>query len=385
MGGLLGGVRRVIDGVPCRARRADRPSPRREPRGAVDRPPDDEDGRPDTTGTSTLDEVDPWAVPEPEDRPATRPPSWRTRRCLQEIPFGGEGEMPPGPWRWRWVWPVPGRPSGMALVAADGTLVLWSPGGFATPGEPPDGRPTPDVATALANLPELSEAAAGADLLRSELERARAVAEETRRLLNRAAGTVDDEIGRVHGQDPDDDPPAAPSGPADGGPRRAGARPAARRAAVGRELAQQAGERAQQGLHRLEAALLAVEVAGDVEGHDHVVAGQAGHEGVPAGVAEGERLAACRGVSAHGQNCMVPAPRPASGSMADISAHASSLMPTWCTSSSSPARARSSTSLDDAGGGEPGLTGLRAPGARCGRGPSAAAANRPAAGRRPRR
>ena len=120
-----------------------------------------------------------------------------------------EGDLPPGPWRWRWVWPTPGRPAGMALIAADGALVLWSPGGFATPDSEADGRPTPDVANALANLPELSKAAAGADTLRAELERARAAADETRRLLNRAAGTVDDEIGRVHGQ-PDREPPVPP-------------------------------------------------------------------------------------------------------------------------------------------------------------------------------
>jgi hypothetical protein len=113
----------------------------------------------------------------------------------------GRDDLPPGPWHWRWVWPTPGRSSGMALVAADGTLVLWSPGGFATPGEPPDGRPTPDVAAALARIPDLSRVAADADLLRSELERTRAVADETRRLLDRAAGAVDDEIDRVHGGD----------------------------------------------------------------------------------------------------------------------------------------------------------------------------------------
>jgi hypothetical protein len=95
----------------------------------------------------------------------------------------------------------------MALVASDGTLVLWSPGGFATPGEPPDGRPTPDVAAALASLPDLATTAAGAETLRGELDRARTVASETRRLLDRAAGAVDDEIGRVHGPDDDDDHP----------------------------------------------------------------------------------------------------------------------------------------------------------------------------------
>jgi len=85
----------------------------------------------------------------------------------------------------------------MALVAADGTLVLWSPGGFATPGDPSDGRPTPDVASALADLPDLTEAAAGAEDLLVELRRARRAAAETRQLLTRAADAVDDEIGRA--------------------------------------------------------------------------------------------------------------------------------------------------------------------------------------------
>ena len=112
--------------------------------------------------------------------------------------LGPAGPLPPGPWRWRWQWPAEARPAGMALVAADGTLLLWSPGGFAAPGGPADGRPTPDVATALARLPALIESADDADTLREELDRARAVAAQTRRLLDRAVGIVDDEIGRVH-------------------------------------------------------------------------------------------------------------------------------------------------------------------------------------------
>jgi hypothetical protein len=151
--------------------------------------------------------------PAPDTQAVLSAPVHPARSATDEQPIGllaleQEGDLPPGPWRWRWVWPTPGRPAGMALIAADGALVLWSPGGFATPDSEADGRPTPDVANALASLPELSEAAAGADTLRAELERARAVAEETRRLLNRAAGTVDDEIGRVHNQ-PDTDPPTA--------------------------------------------------------------------------------------------------------------------------------------------------------------------------------
>jgi hypothetical protein len=103
----------------------------------------------------------------------------------------------------------------MALVASDGALVLWSPGGFATPGQPPDGRPTPDIAAAMASIPDLATTAADADTLRSELDRARAVASETRRLLDRAADAVDDEIGRVNGIEAE--------GPLDDGPAPTGA------------------------------------------------------------------------------------------------------------------------------------------------------------------
>jgi hypothetical protein len=152
-------------------------------------------------------------VPDADANAVAHAPTEPTASPIASISLGRD-ELPPGPWHWRWVWPTPGRTSGMALVAADGTLVLWSPGGFATPGEPPDGRPTPDVAAALARIPDLSRVAADAELLRSELERTRAVADETRRLLDRAAGAVDDEIDRVHGGD--DSPGtgrAAPAGP----------------------------------------------------------------------------------------------------------------------------------------------------------------------------
>jgi hypothetical protein len=54
------------------------------------------------------------------------------------------------------------------------------------------------VAAALTELPELSRAAADAESLRDELRRTRAVADETKRLLNRAVGAVDDEIGSVN-------------------------------------------------------------------------------------------------------------------------------------------------------------------------------------------
>jgi hypothetical protein len=192
VGGLLDGVRRVVDEGPClcRARQGPAAAPA-EP--APDAPEHD---RPDDDDVTTSHGMG----LELGDLDATPAAGAGQEALLHHLPLpiGGDGEMPPGPWRWRWVWPTAGRPSGMALVAADGTLVLWSPGGFAPPGAPGDGRPTADVATALANLPELAKTAAGADTLRDELERARAVADETRQLLNRAADTVDDEIGRVH-------------------------------------------------------------------------------------------------------------------------------------------------------------------------------------------
>jgi hypothetical protein len=90
----------------------------------------------------------------------------------------------------------------MALIAADGALVLWSPGGFASHLVPPDGRPTPEVAAALASLPTLSDEAASAAELRAELEKARATAREARLLLHRAADAVDDAIDRRQGGSP---------------------------------------------------------------------------------------------------------------------------------------------------------------------------------------
>lgn len=200
VGGLLDGVRRLVDETPCpcRARRAghDRPS------GSPDREPD--------RSTESPVETSPRPPPPASEGPVLADTTGAPTAAIDAAlllpnrPLEGGGEIPPGPWRWRWVWPTPGRPSGMALVAADGALVLWSPGGFAPAGAPPDGRPTADVASALANVPEMATAAATADTLRWELERARAVADDTKRLLNRVAVTVDDEIGRVHGPgDPD--------------------------------------------------------------------------------------------------------------------------------------------------------------------------------------
>ena len=86
----------------------------------------------------------------------------------------------------------------MALIAADGSLVLWSPGGFAAVGAPADGRPTPELAAALATLPDLSDAVTAAEGLRAELDRAKETADQARLLLHRAAVMVDDEIHRQH-------------------------------------------------------------------------------------------------------------------------------------------------------------------------------------------
>jgi hypothetical protein len=192
VGGLLDGVRRVVDEAPCpcRARRAPVDPRAPAPIETDPAPATDADGPGAESAPEPFDLGDHEPVPGADLGQAA---------LVHHLPLEGDGELPPAPWRWRWVWATPGRPSGMALVAADGTLVLWSPGGFAPPGAPPDGRPTADVANALANLPHLATSAADADTLRSELERARAVADETRRLLNRAAGAVDDEIGRVNG------------------------------------------------------------------------------------------------------------------------------------------------------------------------------------------
>ncbi len=174
VGELLDGVRRVIDeGPPLRRGPADR-SPARRPDPVSDGEPEAEPG------------ADAAASPAAEVAPAVAIPA----------PATAADGVPPGPWRWRWVWATPGRPAGMALVAGDGRLVLWSPGGFADPAAPPDGRPTPEVAAALASLPELSDAAAAGTQAKGELERARATAQEAQRLLHRALGAVDDEIGR---------------------------------------------------------------------------------------------------------------------------------------------------------------------------------------------
>jgi hypothetical protein len=202
VGGLLDGVRRIVDEAPCPCRA------RQSPVDLPVSPPVDAEPVPDRADTAEPDLTDEAAPGRPFDLGDHDPlpaADMGQAALLHHLPLEGDGELPPAPWRWRWVWATPGRPSGMALVAADGTLVLWSPGGFAPPGAPPDGRPTADVANALANLPLLATTAADADTLRSELERARAVADETRRLLNRAAGTVDDEIGRVG--EPDDTEP----------------------------------------------------------------------------------------------------------------------------------------------------------------------------------
>jgi hypothetical protein len=180
MGELLDGVRRIIAEVPL--------VPRPGPAGST------------APGARPLG----GGVPPAPERPDAEAPSQGAGGASPGDHLG-TGAVPPGPWRWRWVWPGPGRPAGMALVAADEALVLWSPGGFAAPGTPPDGRPTPDVAAALARLPELAEASATMEELRAELDRARASAAAARRLLHRAADAVAEEIDRR-----DDRPRGAP-------------------------------------------------------------------------------------------------------------------------------------------------------------------------------
>jgi hypothetical protein len=178
LGAVLGDVRRLLDEVP--------------PFRACSQPTPDPASDPAPSPTPATD-APPATVPPPE--PALDEPPTRWADPPGPAPSPDE-PLPPGPWRWRWMWPAPGRPGGMALVAADETLVLWSPGGFAGRDTPPDGRPTPEVAVALASLPDLAEAAASAETLRAELDRALATAMDARQLLHRAAHAVDDAIDR---------------------------------------------------------------------------------------------------------------------------------------------------------------------------------------------
>jgi hypothetical protein len=193
--GLLGGATALARLAPCPYR--PRPAPTVEP--APGDAPETDDAPASPTAAAPTDP----RTPERTDDPTVAgPPAADELAAAHALELPGGGEVPPGPWRWRWVWPTPGRPAGAALVAADGTLVLWSPGGFAEPGRASDGRPTPDVADALAALPELVGATAGLEALQAELERARTVADETRRLLARAADAVDDELDRAGQGDP---------------------------------------------------------------------------------------------------------------------------------------------------------------------------------------
>lgn len=72
--------------------------------------------------------------------------------------------LPPGPWTWEFVAPEPSEldpdpeGGGMALVASDGTWVLWADSGYGTPDVLGFGLaldPPPPAARALAMVPEL--------------------------------------------------------------------------------------------------------------------------------------------------------------------------------------------------------------------------------------
>ncbi len=115
-----------------------------------------------------------------------------SERAEPTTPWTGD-DLPAGPWRWRYHWPVPGRPAGMALVAADDSLVMWVPGGFADPWAPADGRPTPAVAQAIASIPDHDDDEdEGVD--RAGLDEALSTAAEAEQLLRMALGAVEKEI-----------------------------------------------------------------------------------------------------------------------------------------------------------------------------------------------
>lgn len=122
-----------------------------------------------------------------------------------------------GPWRWRYLWPRAGRPGGMALLDAAGNTLLWVPGGFAEPGSPPDGRPTPQVAAAMAAAADLEGAAEELERAREALARNRRRAAEAEDFARRAMERLDDGIDQLRhdvlGGDraPDDDPGGRPA------------------------------------------------------------------------------------------------------------------------------------------------------------------------------
>ena len=103
VGGLLDGVRRMVDEAPCpcRARRTPVDLARGRARSPADPAPD------------PVDEPDAPRAVRPRRATSRLPgPEAGQAALLHHLPLDGDGELPPAPWRWRWVWATPGRPSG---------------------------------------------------------------------------------------------------------------------------------------------------------------------------------------------------------------------------------------------------------------------------------
>lgn len=91
----------------------------------------------------------------------------RRRLPPGDLPVAALPELPPAPWRWQQVTPEPSRldpqpePRGVALVAGDGTWVLWVAGGYDSPEIADVDRIDPDrpsrLAEVLASAAEVQE------------------------------------------------------------------------------------------------------------------------------------------------------------------------------------------------------------------------------------
>ena len=108
---------------------------------------------------------------------------------------------------------MPVGPGGMALLDAAGNTLLWVPGGFAEPGSPPDGRPTPQVAAAMAAAADLEGAAEELERAREALARNRRRAAEAEDFARRAMERLDDGIDLLRRDVLDDGRVAAPTEP----------------------------------------------------------------------------------------------------------------------------------------------------------------------------